>query len=223
MFVLVVLGWVLLGLLALVVLLLALPATFSVRYAQGQLTAYARIFFVKIKLYPRPPKTREKPAPVKAEKPAGDEAEKHGKKKKRSPAETLDFAKRLAGAGWAAMKLFFRHARFHGIELVLPVHAEDAADTALRCGKIQALIGAVRALLEERLHLGYKRLVLIPDFTGRFAGELVAGVKLSFCPGVALGMGFVFLKHFLASRPRAARAHGRAAPRRRPAPPRKAA
>lgn len=205
MIVLEILGWVLLGLLALLVLLLVCPVTIRLRLDKAsQLQVWVRVLFVRLRVFPLKPRKpkAEKPKKAKAKKQE-DEAEAPAdkkKKKQRSPAETVALIKRLAKAGLAALGAFMRHLKVRGVELVLPVHAEEASDTAVRCGQLQTAVGAARAVLDGRLNIRYKQLQLVPDFTGNYGHLLLFACKLRFQPGILFVMGWHFLKSWLATR-----------------------
>ncbi|MGD9559086.1 MAG: DUF2953 domain-containing protein [Oscillospiraceae bacterium] len=202
-----IIGWFFLGLLLLFVLLFVLPVTVSVRFGGGDFVVKLRVFFVWITVFPmrprKPKKAAKKPKKQKAED--DEDEENTGKeKKKRTLSQTVALVKRLVNAGLAALKAFFRHLRIRQVQIVLPVHAEDAGDTAIRCGQMQMAIGAARGVLNNWLNLRFKRIEIIPDFAGQRKDELFLAGKLVFSPGIIFVMGFVFLKSFLASRPRRA-------------------
>lgn len=200
-----IIGWFFLGLACLLVLLLVLPVTITARLEHGDFTVKVRVFFIRLTVFPLKPRKPRKPKKEKAKKPGPDtdEAEEEKEpKKKRTLGEMVTFVKRLAQAGIAAMKVFFRHLRIRNVSIVLPVHAEEAGDTAIRCGQLHALLGTARAVLDSHLHVSWRRLQLIPDFAGQHKDDMLLSAQLVFCPGIALVMGGVFLKHFLASRPK---------------------
>lgn len=196
-----VVGWAFLAFAALLALLLLVPLTIGVKYSSGQLAVKVRVLFLPIKLWPRTykPKKEKKPRKQKPKKEPEDE-EKPKEKKKRSFGEMWLFIKRIAAASTKAMRVFVRHVRVHGVKLVLPVHASEADEVAINYARIQAVIGGARAVLDKRLHVKYKKLALIPDFAGEHKGELLIACKITFCPGIILVMGFVFLKKFMRKR-----------------------
>lgn len=208
-----VIGWVLLGLAALLLALLLAPAAAVIRYAEGRLTVKVRVLGITKTVFPVAPKA-QRPKKEKKKKPEADktEAEQDEKpKKKKTLSQQLDLTKRLAASGLAAAKPVLQNLRITRVELVLPVHAAEAADTALRCGQIQMALGTARALLDGRLKVRFKRMELIPDFTGQRGGELVFACNVVLNPVIMLVAGVVFLKTYIQSRPRR---YSRAAVRR---------
>lgn len=199
-----VIGWFFAGLFILLLLLLFLPLSIAVRYGAVEgFTAHVHLFFIPLRVFPLPafltrPK-KEKPQKAKAEKKPSK------KKKKEKPPQTtsqkINFVKRLGASGQAAMKVFFRHLRIRNVRLVLPVCAEDAAETAKTCGTIQASIGAFRGVTENFLRIQYKQLELIPDFAGQQGDKLFFTCKLVFNPCIIFPMAFAFFKRYLQKRP----------------------
>jgi len=174
------------------------------------------VLFVRLPLFPMQPRKEKKPNKPKRAQPL--KADKKSTQQERPRQETLALIKRLVKAGLAALKVFFKHLRITGVQLVLPVYAGDAADTATRCGQLQAVIGGARAVLQGRLKVHYKRLELIPDFADQFSDQMLVACKLKFSPGIVFVMGIVFLRQFLASKKRRySRKVIRAAKRRRKA------
>ncbi|MDL2295022.1 DUF2953 domain-containing protein, partial [Ruminococcaceae bacterium OttesenSCG-928-D13] len=203
----------LLGLLALFALVMAVPASVKVKYGGGQFSVWVRVLFIRLRVFPMGPWLQKRLAGSQSKpekKPKKDKAEDRDteaeqEKKKRTPQQTAALIKRLARAGAAAMKAFFRHLRIRGVSVVLPVHAEDASDTAVRCGQAQTAIGTARGVLANWLNIKYKKLVVIPDFTGQYKDELCFACKFVFCPGILFVMGYKFLKAYLSGRRRMSR------------------
>lgn len=221
--VLAIIGWFFLGLLALFILLMVVPVSIMVRYsAAGGLLIRVRVLFVFLTLWPMKARTKpkkEKKPRKKKEKKAKEDAEEEEaeEKPKKSFSQRVAFIKRLVRAGMAAMKRFFRHLRITGIRLVLPIHAEEAADTAKRCGQAQAAIGALRAVADGRLRLRFSQLQVLPDYAGQLGGTLSFSCKLWFCPGIIFVMGGAFLRQYLRKRPYSKAAYKRALAQKRAA------
>ena len=193
-----IIGWFFLGLLCLVLLVLLVPSTIYIQLDSSGLIVKLRVLFIWVQVYPfkqrEPRKKKEKkPKPKVNEEPTEEK-----EKRKRTPGEMWRWGKRLAKAGLAAMKPFLRHLRIRQVQVVIPVYAGDAADTAQLCGQVQAAVGTLRALLEERLNIKYKKLVVLPDFTGHSFNELYFSCKAVFSLGIMLVMGFIFLRRYLA-------------------------
>ena len=195
-----VIGWCFLGLLCVLLLLLVLPVTISAEYREKSLTVYVRVLFVRMRLFPQKSRVEKKTTSRPAKDKKAQTAKKEKKKIPRTLYESIEFVRGLTESGWAAVKVYLRHVRIHRVQMVLPVHGIDAADTALQCGRVQAAVGAVRAVLDDRLYIRYKRLEVLPDFSGQLWEQLLLACKVSFCPGIIFPMGIAFLKQHLKRR-----------------------
>jgi len=201
-----VLGWILLGLLALLLIVLIMPVCVSMELREGTLSVWVRLFRVfKLKLLPlkktaapkqekekepkpaapaakeeKPPEEAPAPPPKEdaAPKPKPAEAPKTEAEasKKKKFAITFDFIMEVLSAAGVLMRRVFRALHFRKIILVLPIHKDDAAQTALACGQVQAALSAGIAALENFLDLRFDGVRILPDFTD----EIQAGPYVSF-------------------------------------------
>lgn len=195
-------GWVLLGLLALFVLLLIWPLAVSARYSGGQLTAKVHVLSIPFTLWPMKARKPKKPKPEKAKTEAKPADEKAKPKKEKTTQQKAAMLRRLIAAGLAAAKPVMRNLRVVRVEVVLPVHAGDAAATALQVGQFQMGIGIVRGLLDGRLKVRFRRLEIFPDFTGMLQNRLHLACKVVVNPYIMVVAGFVFLKTYFSRRGR---------------------
>lgn len=208
-----IIGWVLLGLLALLLLLLFAPVSLYVRYANGSFTLKARILFVFIRLFPQKELT-EQQRRAKEAKQAAKQAKKDAKKDaqneedapkaeepkaKRSFGQTVVLVRRLANAGLYALRMVLRHLRVRGVRLVLPVHSAEAADTAMNTGRLQAAVGTARGVLGNLLNVRYRQLEVFPDFTGQMRNLTSFSCNVSISPVIIVAAGVAGLVRFLSS------------------------
>lgn len=204
--------WVLFVFLGLLVLLLLVPVVVYADYRGGAFTLKVRVLFVKLTLLPMKKKTpaqqakqqrkaeqkKQRQEAKKDKKPEGEKAaEKKPPKPPRSVSEWIELIKRLASSGSVAVRFILRNLYVRGVELVLPVHAEDAGDTAIETGKMQALVGGARAVLQNAMHIQYKRLVILPDFTGMMQQELTFACKVLASPVIMIAAAIVGLRRYL--------------------------
>lgn len=192
--------YILYTLLALLVLALILPAVLYVAYENGEFSLKVRVLFVKLTvLPPKPAKKEKKPKKEKPKEPTAPEEgkEPEKKKKKRSIESWIRLIKRIASAATRGLAFLLRNIYIRDISLVLPVYAADAADTALNVGKIQMLVGATRAVLQNLLHTHYKRLVIMADYTGQLQQAVSFSCKILVSPVIIVAMAIVALKRFL--------------------------
>lgn len=193
-------GKILLGILALLVLLLVFPATAYVRYNQGEFTVKLRVLFVVIRVFPLKEK-KQKPKKTKKKKErkwqAGQDETPEEEKPKRTLEQQIRLIKRLATSAGGGAKFILRHLFFRNVRLVLPVHADDAAATAIRVGQMQALVGGTRAVLANLAHIKYKQLEIVPDFTGQLEVEPYFACNILASPVIMVIAAGIFMKRFL--------------------------
>lgn len=167
-----VLLWILLGLLALVALLLVVPLVAAVEYREGAVTVRVQILGVlRIRVYPLRPKKEKpagtpQPAPPPAQQPAEPKHKFH---------LTLEKLQSILSAAGAFMRRVFAALRIRQIILIVPVHRDDAAQTAIACGQTQAWLGGGIAALRNFLDMRVTQIRVLPDFTG----EIKAGTYFS--------------------------------------------
>ncbi len=167
-----VIGWTLLALLALLLLVLLMPERVRFELREGVVSLKIYVFgLIGVRLLPRPAKTDDTRRKKKAAKKAKPRAEKAQKRPK--PEEggeklklTFDFVLDVLSAAGVLMRRVFRALHFRHIAVVLPIHKDDPAETALACGRAQAGISAGVASLENFLDLRFDGVRILPDFTG---------------------------------------------------------
>ena len=109
----------------------------------------------------------------------------------------MDLLEQILSAASAGLRFFLRRLRIRGVELVCPVQGGDAAQTALRWGQLQGVLGLLHAKLEEALNIRYKRLVLIPDFANQYDGShVIFSCKIIASPLIMIIALIIGLKEF---------------------------
>ena len=176
-----VLPWILAAVLVLLLILLLVPAWAVVEYRDSKLTVTAGMLCFHLCVYPWRG-GREKPA-----KKAGKKPKRAGRRKKKQTGElsrekaklTVDqICAGLRGAG-RFMRTVVGALRVSHIRIELPVHADDAAATALAYGRANAWLHGSLAVLSHFLWMDFDELRLEPDFTGKSAGEEYFSCKIS--------------------------------------------
>lgn len=194
--VLTVIGWVFLGLLCLFGLLLICPVILEFSYRDGEMRLAVRVLFLlRLTLLPAKPAKPRKEKPKKEPKEEKPKEEKP--KKERSFSDILALVREGAHAATRAMRIVLKGLWFYGIDVFVPVSADDAAATALRAGQVQAAIGTTRAVLENLLHLRYRRLAVYPDFAGQYKERFTFACKIATFPVIMVAAGLVGLFSFL--------------------------
>ena len=159
-----VVGWALLLVLAVVLLALCIPVRLAVRYRSGEpAEAWLRWLFLRFDL-----------TELGKHKQAQGQAEGHPrpeKKREKAQREPLEFSQLLGvildllasirgGAG-----LLVRNFRIYRVRLHLVVAAEDAAETAIRFGKVNAGVYSAYAVAQQLFNLERPDISIRPDFT----------------------------------------------------------
>lgn len=110
---------------------------------------------------------KQKPAVQQHPQPqAQRKAQAEEKKAERDLHGMLHMAVELVSIAGRAMRIILSGLWIHQIRLYLPIYAGDAAQTAIRVGKIHAGAGAGLGFLNRFLHLSFKQYEIVPDYTG---------------------------------------------------------
>ncbi len=216
-----IIGWVLLGLLALILLLLIVPVRLRVKYGE-ELMARLWVLCIPIKLAPKKekpekePKKEKNPKKEKADKPAKKKKEKkkpdgEGKKKKdflslKKRAKELKENGIMAAAAWLkelAGLVMTTLSRIVDAITVKKLYAdgeiagEDAAQTALTFGKLCATVYPALGIIESKLKVKKQQVRLVPAFClekTQFTFDVVVSVSLWRIVVAALRMLIGYLK-----------------------------
>ncbi len=186
MIVLKIIGWVLLGLLglllALILFALCVKVRFRIEYSSENTSVLLKWLFLKIPIYPGKPKEKkpkeEKPP---EEKPQEEEKEEKEKKPKQGGGflQTLYDAEGVDGLLAILQKVLSYTKRFFGgayrgfvvDELYLDVRCtkEDAAATAIYYGEVCAVLFPLLGNLASKCKLKKYDFNIYPDFIARFS------------------------------------------------------
>lgn len=157
-----VLLWLLCIVAVLLLLLLFLPVWVMVGLRYDQLTIRVRVLFLTFTVFPM------KEKPEKEKEPAPQQEQK--KEEPRSPGKRfeLSFSKivQLVGDAVGIFKWILGALKVRNISITLPLHGQDAADTALFYGKFSAGFYSGIAVLRNAIDLQFDSIELIPDFAG---------------------------------------------------------
>lgn len=178
-----VLGWVLLGLLALIVALLFVPAKACFSYESSRLLVRAGALGFWIEIYDSAKKKEPKES---GESTQPEESEPKLEAKTKSEPD-IELLKTMISAGGRAVVRVLRGLRIRHICVTLIAHGFDPYETGVKTGKIWAGIGAALTLLRSIWRdLGVDRLEVIPDFMGEHKGCESISCEIS-----SMSIGFV--------------------------------
>jgi len=186
---------ILLIILLLLLGLLLLPLCFVLRW-QDELQLELRIFFWHKTLLPAPPKPPKEKAAEAAAKSA-EPAEKKPKKKLDSGQllQLLSLVKSALQSLGRPLGWFLRQLRLRDLWLDLVIVQEDAHQTALRYGQIQAALHSLLGLLDRHIRWKPQDLQIRADFIGE-EERLWGGFSLTLRPLTLLTFGLWFLGRF---------------------------
>ncbi len=191
-----IIGWVLLGLLLFVFVLLLLPVHTRIRY-DGALQVWCGLGPVSLRLFPmkKKPKTEKEKAQA-AEKKAEKAAKKAAKPKKDKQKLTLEIICDYIRLGVEALGMMRRRLVLRNLTCHLKVASKDAASTALLYGRIAAAVSALYPVLERNLRVRHTDIAVDADFEHETL-DVVADVTLAVCPLRMLLAGMILLIQFL--------------------------
>lgn len=84
---------------------------------------------------------------------------------------SLDKIKALVCVAGAVMRRVLAALRIHHIRIVLPVHIDDAAQTAVAVGGVHAALHSSLGVLNNVFTLQFKQLTIIPDYHNEYEGQ----------------------------------------------------
>lgn len=207
MIVLKIIGWVLLGLLALILLALAVRVRFDIEYSDENTGVVLRWLFLKFRLYPmekkpkKPKKKEEKPE--EEETPAEEEEKKEEKPAKKKDnilvsfykAEGFDGVLSLIKKACSYLKTFFGNLLYGFVVdefyLEMGCTKADAAATAIYYGEVCATVFPMLAALAARCRLKKYDINIYPDFIARFSSASFV-LRFHFVPLYLIHITLVF-------------------------------
>ncbi|MDO4566446.1 MAG: hypothetical protein Q4B42_03860 [Oscillospiraceae bacterium] len=195
-----ILGWLLLGLLALLIIALFIPLKLCFRYEKGALNLEAGALGFKFDILNREESVAEKDS-VEEEKEKKESAEG---KRKSAPKPDLDTLRELMGAGGSALRRILGSLKFRRVSVVLVAHGWDAYETGVNTGRIWTGLGAALTLLLSLWpDASFEKLVVIPDFMDEHGGEESVYFEVLGLPATFVLAGLIFGGSFIKMRLRA--------------------
>ncbi|MEG2673300.1 MAG: DUF2953 domain-containing protein [Ruthenibacterium sp.] len=186
----VVLLWIVAVLGILAVLFFVLPVSVLLQYQNSAFDAKLRILFLTFTLYPRKPK-KEKPPKKETPQPAQTAPPQE------VPKETsisLDKISKIIAAAGGGIKLLLRGMNISDITIFFPVYDGDAADTAIAYGQTQAYLGGICGVLQNFLHLHFKKVDIFADYKNESANQQYFYCKIGATPFIMVSAAFYVFK-----------------------------
>lgn len=192
-----ILGWVLLALLGLLVLALLAPVRAVVEYREGALSVKARVLGIPLRVYPRPGQSAARSLRARKKKTARAKP----KPKRKGFSFALEDLQNLLGAAGVLMRRAFRAIHISQVIVILPIHRDDAAQTALACGRAEAWLGGMAALARNFFDVQIVQLRVLPDYTNEIAAGVYGYGKIGVRPIALLAAGFYALGYMMRKAP----------------------
>ena len=191
-----IIGYSLLGLLGLLILLLLLPVFVRIRYYE-EMTVCVRVLGIPVYRYSSLKEKADKPPRRKKKK---DKAEKKHKKKQEKQgffadltkqfktegvAAVLRTVKTVVGLATGALKRVLKSVTVDRLQLQLIIASEDAAATAINCGRVCAVLYPSLSALQCAMRIRRREVTVTPDYLAE-TGRVMADVRLHVIPIRAL-------------------------------------
>lgn len=209
MIVLKIIGWILLGILALIIFALCVKVRFHIEYSAENTSVLLQWLFLKIKLYPMENKGKKKkenpPEPQKEDNAESDNTAETKEKKTKGnnnflktlyDAEGIDGLIDILQSVMGYTKTYFGNL-IHGFvidELYLDVRCtrSDAAETAIYYGEVCAVLFPLLGALAAKCRMKKYDFNIYPDFIARFS-EASFVTAFHFTPMYLIGITVAYV------------------------------
>lgn len=195
-------GYIVLAVIAFLLLLLCVPVHFCASY-DGEVRASVRWLFIKYVILPQPEKEKKK-TPEKAETAEKTEKKKDRKQSKPLP-DILSEVNYYLREFQSGIKVIVKSVRIHRFSFLWKVSGEDAADCAIRYGRICGIIGTTISLTGDLFRADSVKIRVFPDFIAE-EDETAVDTDIKAVPiGVLAGaliIAFKYIKKIITSRKR---------------------
>ncbi len=188
-------GWLLLGLLLLLVLALVMPACATVRYEAGRLIVRLRVLGIPFTVCGGEEAGRAH-RKKRRNKPREETSPQEKPEKKRGRPDIAELAGLLKPAAGAAGFLL-RRIRFSHVRVLLVAGGRDAAEVGINTGRLWQAVGAAGALVRQLWRPQVEELTVLPDFLGEYAGRERVSFRVTAMPVSALAAGILLLTRYL--------------------------
>lgn len=204
MIVLKIIGWVLLGILALIVLALCVKVKISAEYSDDNTNAQLQWLFLKIPLYPKqkkPKKAEEEPEeeageeeePPAEEKPAGKkEGMLHMLYRTHGVDGLLELTRKLCSYLGTFLGGLFKSLVVEELYVDVRCHKADAAETALYYGEVCSVLFPMLGSLAAKCKIKKYDINVYPDYLARFSNAQFF-VKFHLYPIYVVGITLALL------------------------------
>lgn len=183
-----------LGIIVLVLAALALlPLGVRVRYDEDGPLVWAKLWLIRLRLFPKKDKQKKKPwekKPKESEAPPEEQAKKKG--------GALDTVRAALPLVKPALQGIKKRLTIRELELHVTWAAADPADAAIGYGRAQAALGGLWALIDQNFRVKKSRLGCSVDFD-QTAPTVYADATLTMRLGQVITLGIPLLVKFMSN------------------------
>ncbi len=189
-------GWIITGaVLAFFALVLATSIKCRVYYDGEKVQVWVGFWMFWFSVFPQKKEDKKEKISKKKREEDSSKQQEHSKKK-----DKLDFGliKNLLGAGIKGLKIIWRHLIFYNLRLKIIVGHENAAECALRYGKLCSFVYGGIATGKNLANIHEREISLSCDFSkNRMEYDIDASAKIQivFLLGAAFRMLFYLVVH----------------------------
>lgn len=186
--------WIILGLLALILVLMLIPAGLALHYHGEEFTAEGKWLFLRFTLWPLPEKEEPEKAEKKQEKKAAEKPKKEKKSERRPFMDWLQLINDLLPVLGEALRKMGKAITLKRCRITMVIAAEEADQTAIRYGRANALLYTIYAFLSRHIRVKEFKADLRQDYLSGPEGESAeADLLVLVCPMILAGAGFRLL------------------------------
>ena len=201
-------GWILLGLLVLILWVIIVPRSIFVEYTKANsLVVKVRVFLFKIKIYPLPKIfTGKKEKQKKEKKSTGTGKKVSGDKKQEKPSafktfmedmpKGFELVKEVFATVKGTMAILLKGIRIKDVSFTLPINASDAAQTQKQYGIITSAFYSLNVFLQKYVKIFYKKPIFIADFANLYKDSTYFYCKIQASPSIILVVGWYLFKTY---------------------------
>ena len=186
--------WIILGLLALILVLMLIPAGLALHYHGEDFTAEGKWLFLHFTLWPLPEKEEPEKAEKKQEKKAAEKPKKEKKSERRPFMDWLQLINDLLPVLGEVLRKMGKAITLKRCRITMVIAAEEADQTAIRYGRANALLYTIYAFLSRHIRVKEFKAELRQDYLSGPEGESAeADLLVLVCPMILAGAGFRLL------------------------------
>ncbi len=187
---------IVLSILCIILFLLCIPITLEASY-EATLTVRVQYLFFKYLLYPMQKKeeTKEEPTEEKKEKKAPQK--KKEESSRREISETLAMVQDILSSAGKPLCFLIKKLHFRKVHLQIVVAKEDAHQTAVEYGRMNAYVYGAFTFLRNYLDLKISKIEIEADYKDE-KQRFCAGGQVKAAPLVLLIVGIWFVLNFIA-------------------------